>query len=310
MTSLSTPAQRISASRLATTRRRLRRHVLTLALLTPALGLFALFYVVPNILTFAYAFTDWSTYKDEVNWVGLDNFTFLSQQGVLWQDLQITLKYAAVVMVVQNLVALTLALALERASRINTTFRAIFFLPVLLSPLAAGYIWRGVYAEQGVLNDVLSVVTFSNIDFAWLGSTTWTLFMVAIIQAWKSSGINMLVYIAALNAVPNELVEAARVEGASTWRIIRKIKLPLIAPAFTFNITLTLIGALSTFDMIIATTRGGPAGSTEVLNMYVWQQWGTGAWGFATAISLVLFLMTSLAAFPLIAFLRRREIQL
>jgi raffinose/stachyose/melibiose transport system permease protein len=160
------------------------------------------------------------------------------------------------------------------------------------------------------LNSLIDTFTPFHSQVAWLGSTTWTLLMVAIIQSWKGAGINMLVYIAALNAVPRELIEAARVEGAGTWRIIRKIKLPLIAPAFTFNITLTLIGALSTFDMIIATTTGGPAGSTETMNMFVWQQWATGAWGYATSISLVLFLMTSLAAFPLIAFLRRREVQL
>ncbi len=120
----------------------------------------------------------------------------------------------------------------------------------------------------------------------------------------------MLVYIAALNAIPDELVEAARVEGASSWGIFRKIKLPLIGPAITFNVTLTLIGALSVFDLIFATTRGGPAQSTEVLNIYVWQQYGNGAFGYATAVSFVLFLVICIAAFPLIAFLRRREVQL
>jgi raffinose/stachyose/melibiose transport system permease protein len=148
------------------------------------------------------------------------------------------------------------------------------------------------------------------VQISWLGSTTWTLFVIALIQVWKFFGVHMLVYIAALNAVPTELTEAARVEGAGFWTTLWRVRLPLIAPAFTFNVTLTLIGALSTFDLVLATTKGGPGSSSEVMNMLVFEKYGTGAFGFATAISFLLFLVILVAAIPLIAYLRRREVEL
>jgi raffinose/stachyose/melibiose transport system permease protein len=120
----------------------------------------------------------------------------------------------------------------------------------------------------------------------------------------------MFVYIAGLKAIPYELVEAARVEGASSIQVLRRVKLPLLAPAFTFNITLTLIGALYIFDVVLAMTRGGPGRATEVLNMVVWRQFGTGAFGYATAFSTVLLIVILLVAVPLIFYLRRREVEL
>jgi ABC-type sugar transport system permease subunit len=292
--------------------RRLRRDGHVPAFLLPAIGLVAALYVAPNVLNFAYSFTNWSTYHDynEVGWVGLDNFRDLSKQGIVWNDLWVTVRYALYVMVLENVVTLALALALERTTRVNGVFRSIFFVPVLISALAAGYLWRGIFETNGVLNRFLGFFWPGDVHVEWLGSTTWTLLVIALIHAWRFGGIHMLVYIAGLNAIPNELVEAAKVEGASTWRIIRKIKLPLIGPAFTFNITLTLIGALSIFELVLATTKGGPARATEVLNVYIFQQFGGGFYAYATAVGLVLFVVICAVAFPLIAFLRRREVQL
>jgi raffinose/stachyose/melibiose transport system permease protein len=293
-------------------RRRLRRDGHVIWFLGPAVGLVVALYVAPNLLNFAYSFTNWSPYHDynDVSWVGLDNFRELSKQGIVWNDLWVTIKYALLVMVFENVVTLALALALERTTRVNGFFRSVFFIPVLISSLAAGYLWSGIFDTNGVLNRFLSTLSPGDVHVQWLGSTTWTLVVIALIHAWRFGGVHMLVYIAALNSIPQELIESAKVEGASTWRIIRKIKLPLIGPAFTFNITLTLIGALSIFELVLATTKGGPARSTEVLNVYIFNQFGGGYFSYATAIGLMLFLLICLVAFPLIAFLRRREVQL
>ena len=295
-----------------TVRRRLRSQGHVPVFLIPAVGLVLALYVAPNVLNSIYSFTNWSSYHDynEVSWVGLSNFRDLSKQGIVWTDLWVTLRYALYVMVLENVVTLALALALERTTRINGIFRSIFFVPVLISSLAAGYLWRGIFDPDGVLNRFLSFFWPGEVHVQWLGSTTWSLLVVAMIHAWRFGGVHMLVYIAALNAIPDELVEAAKVEGASTWRIIRKVKLPLIGPAFTFNITLTLIGALSIFELVLATTRGGPGRATEVLNVYIFQQFGAGYYAYATAIGFVLFAVICVIAFPLIAFLRRREVQL
>src|SRR5919108_1578439 len=210
-------------------RRRLRRDGHVLVFLLPAVGLVLALYVAPNLLNFGYAFTNWSPYNEynDVEWVGLDNFRDLSKEGIVWNDLWVTVKYALLVMVFENVVTLALALALEETTRVNGFFRSVFFIPVLISSLAAGYLWRGIFETDGVLNGFLSAIwPGGDVSYEWLGGTTWAIVVIGLVHAWRFGGVHMLVYIAALNSIPRELIESAKVEGASTWRIIRKIKLP------------------------------------------------------------------------------------
>jgi raffinose/stachyose/melibiose transport system permease protein len=281
------------------------RHRLgTSGFLLPALAVIAIFYVVPNLLDFALAFTNWSTYSSVIKFTGLTNFRDLLQAGALTNDLRVTVEYALVVMVAQNAAGLALALALERTTRINGFFRSVFFLPVLISPLAAGYVFKAILADNGPLNALLGT------DISWLGSPTWTIVVVALVNAWKFMGINMLVYIAGLNAIPGELVEAARVEGASWWQLTRRVKLPLLAPAVTFNVVATLIGAFNTFDIVFAMTQGGPGISTQVLNSFIQQQYAQGYYGYSISMGLLLLGLVCAVAFPALFVLRRREVNL
>ena len=282
----------------------LRDRAGTAGFLLPALVVVTVFYLAPNLLNFALAFTDWSAYKDTIAFTGFDNFRELIREGALGNDLRITVIYAAVVMVAQNLAGLVLAFALERSNRINGLFRALFFLPVLISPLAAGYVFKALLADDGPLNRVLGI------EVSWLGSTTWTIVVVALVNAWKFMGVNMLVYIAGLNAIPGELLEAARTEGAGWWRIIRTVQLPLLAPAITFNFVTTLIGAFNTFDIVFAMTNGGPGDSTQVLNAFIQQQYAQGYYGYSISMGLLLLLLVCVVAFPVLLTLRRREVDL
>jgi raffinose/stachyose/melibiose transport system permease protein len=277
-------------------------------LLVVPLGLFGLFFLLPNLLNLGYAFTDWSAFRPDVSFVGLENFKSLASDGTLWADLWLTVIYALAVTILQNGVALLLALGLEQSTRSNRALRAILFLPVLIAPLAVGYIFQGILSYDGVLNRLLSSLSGQEVRVEWLGSVHWSLFIVAIVHAWKWLGLSVLIYIAGLAAIPADVIDAARIDGASRWQVFRRIKFRLLAPAVTVNLTLTLIGALNTFDIVLATTRGGPARSTEVLDIYIFQQFGTGAFGQATAMSLVLFLTVVAIAVPLVVFLRRREV--
>ncbi|MEV6110538.1 sugar ABC transporter permease [Streptomyces sp. NPDC051940] len=282
----------------------LRQRAGTAGFLLPALLVVTVFYAVPNLLNFALAFTDWSSYSDTVRFTGLANFRELLHEGALVNDLRVTVVYAVVVMVAQNLAGLVLAFALERSCRTHGFFRAVFFLPVLISPLAAGYVFKALLADDGPLNRALGV------QVSWLGSTTWTIVVVALVNAWKFMGVNMLVYIAGLNAIPRELLEAARAEGASRWQVIRSVQLPLLAPAITFNFVTTLIGAFNTFDIVFAMTGGGPGDSTQVLNSFIQQQYAQGYYGYSISMALLLLLLVCAVAFPVLATLRRREVDL
>jgi len=275
--------------------------------LVPALAVLVVFFVVPTVFNFVYAFTDWSSFKAQISFVGTENFGSLLAAGTLRDALAITLVYAALVAVFQNLFGLGLAVLLERDTRVNRAVRLAFFVPVIMSALAVGYIFQALLRPDGALNQILGALLGQDVRIAWLGSTTWTIVVVALIHAWKWMGLSMLIYLAGLKTINPELVEAARIDGAGAWRTFRLIRFPLLAPAITFNVATALLGSMNGFDIVQATTAGGPGGSTELLNIFVFRTFGQGLFAQATAMSLVLFLAVTLLAFPVIGMLRRRE---
>jgi ABC-type sugar transport system permease subunit len=275
--------------------------------LVPALAILVVFFFVPTLFNFIYAFTDWSSFKSQINFAGFDNFVQLLGNGSLLADLRITLVYAVLVALFQNLFGLILALVLERDTRINRFARAAFFVPVVMSALAVGYIFQALLKPAGVLNGALSFVTGQHVNIAWLGDTTWTIVVVALIHAWKWMGLSMLIYLAGLKTISEDVIEAARIDGAGWWQTFRSIRWPLLAPAITFNVATALLGSMNGFDVVQATTQGGPGGTTELLNIFVFRTFGQGLFAQATTMSLMLFLMVAVLAFPVIRILRKRE---
>lgn len=273
----------------------------------PALAVLVVFFFTPTLYNFVYAFTDWSSFKSAINFVGLSNFADLLQSGSLLADLRITLTYAVLVAIFQNVFGLILALVFERDTRINRFARVAFFVPVVMSALAVGYIFQAMLKPEGALNAILGFFTRQPVSIAWLGSTTWTIVVVSLIHAWKWMGLSMLIYLAGLKTINEDLVEAARLDGASWWNTFRHIRFPLLAPAITFNVATALLGSMNGFDIVQATTAGGPGGTTELLNIFIFRTFGQGLFAQATTMSLVLFAMVTLLAFPVIRFLRKRE---
>ncbi|KHL04726.1 carbohydrate ABC transporter permease, partial [Sinomonas humi] len=196
---------------------------------------------------------------------------------------------------------------LRKTTAVNSLFRSIFFLPVLISPLAAGFIWRAIVDPSGPMNQVIGLV-IPGFNYAWLGHPVSALVTVAFIDGWKWSGIATLVYIAGLNSIPDSLLEAAELDGAGPWKRFWKVSFPLLAPAFTFNIATTLIGALSAYDVIASTTSGGPGNSTTTLNVALQQQFGSSFYGTASSLSLTVTVIVIAITVPLVSWLRRREV--
>lgn len=275
--------------------------------LLPAFAVLLVFYIVPTVYNLFYPFTNWSAFHDSISFTGWGNFASIIQDGTLVRDIRITMVYAILVGIFQNLFGLLLALLLEADRRLNRVLRTVFFLPVLLSALATGYIFQALLKPAGALNEILGLLTHSVVTIPWLSSTTWTIVVVALIQSWKWMGLSMLIYLAGLKSINPDLLDAARIDGASAWKLFRSIKLPLLAPAVTFNVATALIGTMNGFDVVQATTAGGPAQSTEVLNIFIFRTFGSGLYAQATAMSLVLFLILIVIAVPLIVYLRSRE---
>jgi raffinose/stachyose/melibiose transport system permease protein len=303
---LSAPRPRVAASTPARpTPRRRQDHPAWF--LYPALAVLVVFFFLPTLFNFVYAFTDWSSFKTRIDFAGLDNITSLLQNGSLLADLRITLVYAVLVALFQNLFGLILALVLEDDTRINRAARVAFFVPVIMSALAVGYIFQAFLKPDGALNAILGFVTGQHVDIAWLGSTTWTIVVVALVHAWKWMGLSMLIYLAGLKTISADVLEAVRLDGAGWWKTFSTIRFPLLAPAVTFNVATALLGSMNGFDIVQATTGGGPGGSTELLNIFVFRTFGQGLFAQATTMSLMLFLMVAILAFPVITLLRKRE---
>ncbi len=275
--------------------------------LIPALIVLVVFFFVPTLFNFVYAVTDWSSFKSSIAFVGTDNFTSLFSNGTLVSGLRVTLVYAVIVAIFQNLFGLVLARVLEADTRVNRLARVAFFVPVVMSALAVGYIFQALLKPDGALNAVLSTLTGTEVTTAWLGSTSWTIIVVALIHAWKWMGLSMLIYLAGLKTISGDVLEASRLDGASWWQTFRSIRFPLLAPAVPFNVATSLLGSMNGFDVVQATTEGGPGGTTELLNIFIFRTFGQGLFAQATTMSLVLFLMVALLAFPVMRILRKRE---
>ncbi|WP_237105251.1 carbohydrate ABC transporter permease [Nonomuraea sp. MG754425] len=275
--------------------------------LVPAFAILFVFFFLPTLFNFVYAFTDWSSFKSEIRYAGFGNFAALLSDGTLVTALRVTIVYAALVALFQNLFGFGLAVLLERDTWLNRAARLAFLVPVLMSALAVGYVFQALLKPDGSVNGLLSALTGREVDIAWLGSTTWTLVLAAAIHAWKWMGLSMLIYLAGLKTIPEDVTEAARIDGATPWQAFWSIRFPLLAPAVTFNVATALLGSMNGFDIVQALTGGGPARSTEILNIFIYRTFGQGLFAQATAMSLVLFLMVALLAFPVIRVLRKRE---
>lgn len=194
----------------------------------PAAIILVIFFFVPTVLNFVYAFTDWSAFKTTIEFNGLDNFTSLFSNGMLLRDLRITLIFAVCVAFFQNTFGLALAVFLEKDTIENQIARVLFFIPVLMSALAVGYVWQAMLKSNGAVNQILSAIVGHTVATPWLGSTTWSIVLVSAIQGWKWAGLAMLIYLAGLKTIDQDVLEAAAIDGGEPLADLLEDKVPAV----------------------------------------------------------------------------------
>lgn len=277
----------------------------------PGIGFVVVFIYVTFAAGAWYAFTDWNGVSAAAKWVGIANFREIfsdpAARGALWHTLELTAAFVVVV----NVIGLGLALALHRTVRTRNLLRALFFAPVVLSPLAVSYIWQFIFAYTGPLNHFLGAIGLHAWEKAWVGDPHWALWTIFVVMVWQFAGLAMTLYLAGLQTIPEELDEAAAVDGASTWFRLRRVTLPLLAPALTISITLMTISGLRVFDQVVGLTAGGPANASETLATQLYEQgFVNGRFGYGAAFGLVLTLLVALVSITQVVVLRRREARL
>ncbi|MCL1999401.1 MAG: sugar ABC transporter permease [Turicibacter sp.] len=286
--------------------------------LLPAGFSFVFVIVIPFVLGIYYSFTDWTAMTGtNVNWVGLANYAAIFRDVTFLHSFLVTLAYAFLNIIFINAVAFGLALLVTNGLKLTGLYRAAFFLPNLIGGIVLGYIWQFIFNNALVSFGGNFGIGF--LELTLLMNRNSALIAIVIVTTWQMAGYIMMIYVAAIQSAPAELLEASHIDGATYLQRLRHILLPLIAPAFTVSLFLTLVRSFQQFDVNFALTAGGPAGifmdrallTTEFLALNIFNT----AFSFrelaqGQAKSVVFFLILVIAALVQVYFNKRKELEM
>jgi multiple sugar transport system permease protein len=278
-----------------------------LFLLPDVLGLL-IFVVGPMLLAFAISFSDWRL-VGAPEFMGLRNYETILRDPKFSASLLRTVSYTLGYVPVVYTLSLGIAVLLTRRARGNIFFRTIYFMPVAMSMVVAGVIWRFMFDPgNGLINETLSA--FGLPTAQWTGNVQSSMVSVQIVAIWKSVGYFMIILLAGIQDIPSDYIEAAQIDGASNWQIFRRIIMPLLRPTSFFVIVVLTVNSLQAFDQIYVMTRGGPAQSTYTLVMYIYEkafrEWN---FGYAGAMAVVLFTMIFILTFIQVRYFRSSDVR-
>jgi len=207
----------------------------------------------------------------QANFIGFEHYTWLFQDSDILNSLWVTLKFSISVVTSELCLGVLLALLLDNNIKGLNIIRTIFIMPMMVAPIVVGLLWQYLYhGEFGIFNHILLYFGFEPIG--WLSSDRWSLFSIILSDIWQWTPFIFIMTVAALQSVPQSIIEAAYIDGASEWQVIRYIKIPMIVPTLIITLLLRLVDSFKVFEVIYIMTSGGPAGSTEVMSMAIYNQ--------------------------------------
>ncbi len=272
----------------------------------PAGLLFIVFFFIPTIMSFYYSLTRWTLF--DATFIGLDNYKTFLTDPQLKLAFRNTIIYAILTSGLKVVIGLPLAMLLTSKIKLQGFFRSVIYFPVLISTVAAGITFYALMQPStGVINVTLRNFGVPRID--WLGDPALALYSVVIVDVWKGIGLAMVIFMAGIQSIPLDYYDAARLEGGA-WVKFRHVILPLSRNASFTVILLSFIGGLRSFDLIWAMTRGGPGFASDVLTSVIFKQYQAGFYGLSTAGNVVMFLLVTAIAYPMMRFFNRRELEL
>lgn len=279
----------------------------TYSFLLPAGIIYFVFFLLPTIMSLFFSMTWWSL--TDWKFIGLENFkTFLTEPS-LNIGFKNTIIYAVVTCGLKVILGLLLGVFLSSKLKTVSFIRSMVFFPTLLSTIAIGMAFAMMmHPTQGLINLALQTVGIVGPD--WLGDSKIALLSVALVDVWKGVGMATVIFIAGIMSIPEDYYEALMIDGGNTWHKFWNIILPLSRPAMNSVIILAFIGGLRSFDLIWAMTKGGPGFSTDLIASIIYKQYQAGFYGLSTAGNVILFLLVSALAFPLYAYLNKKEVDL
>lgn len=274
--------------------------LLAMPFLAPALVFYAIFLLVPLLGTLALSVTNWSGFNiADIQFVGLDNFRTLGNDAVFWQSLRHNLTFLVGSVILKTSVALFLALALDQHLPFSNFFRGVYLMPTVISLVVVGVVFGLVLSPSlGLINPFLTAIGLEQFTGTWLGNPQMALPIVIAIDVWHGFGLYMFLFISRLMAIPQDLHDAAFVDGANGWQDIVHITLPLMKSMAAMVVLLASIESLKLFSIVYVMTKGGPSHATEVLSTWAYfQAFTANKVGYGSAILVVLLVITFILAY-------------
>jgi raffinose/stachyose/melibiose transport system permease protein len=274
----------------------------------PAMLLFAFVVLVPSARGIYFAFTDWDGLSPDFSFIGLNNFTEMFRDPDAKQAIWHTVLIAVAITVIQNGFGLLLALGVNSTIKSRNVLRVFLFAPAVVTPIVTAYLWRNLLGPDGGVNSLLGAVGLASWQQNWLGDPQLALWWVVGVIVWQFAGYSMVIFLAGLQSVPKEIYEAAAMDGTGTLRRFWSVTRPLLAPAFTINLMLSIIGGIKLFDQVYALTGGGPGHATDTLSTLIYKDAFTlGEFGYSIALAVVLTIIVAVASTGQYFFLSRNE---
>ena len=258
----------------------------------PAFLIYTLLMIVPIAGAFYLSLTDWNGISAGFNLIGFKNYAAMFKDTRLHNSIGVTITITFVVSITVNVLGLFIASLLNNAGKITNTLRSIFFLPYVMSTVAISFIWLSILSYTGVLNSILESLGFGNIITDYIGNSKNAILSICVIEIWRTLGFHMVLYLASIQTVPEDLYEACTVDGGSRWQKFRYVTLPMIVPGITISVIMSIMSEMKQYDIVKVITNGGPGYSTETITYnIVTQAFGNNMLGYSSAIAVFLFII-------------------
>jgi raffinose/stachyose/melibiose transport system permease protein len=276
----------------------------------PAIIMVSITIYLPFLISSYYSLTEWNGIDREAKFIGLENFkTIFLESGQFFDVLIFTGKYTALFMIFSNLFALLIALVLVQKLKTAKLLRGIFFVPYIMSMIIVGFIWKFIFS-QGFAR-LYEITEFGLLNLSWLGNSDLAFYSVVLVGVWQQLGFYIVLYIAGLQAIPGDLLEAATVDGANIFQKFFKITLPLLGPSITVCMFMSLTRGLKVFDIILALTQGGPGGSTYSATLDIYREaFQYNNYGLGSAKAIIFFIIVLILTQIVLKISRRNEVEL
>ncbi len=293
-----------------TQKKGLSQRLNVLPFLIPALFFYSIFVLYPILNSFVLSLHRWDGITPDRVFVGLENYRFvLTEDRVFWTSLRNSGLWTVLSLLIPTTLGLGLAVALNQPLFGRSIFRTLIYLPAVLATVVVSMMWSWMYNPTlGMVNAILKGLGLESWIQDWLGSERIVLFSVFVASVWQVTGTNMILFLAGLQRIDQELIEAAKVDGANDWRVFWNITLPGLRQTFIVVFSLTIINALKVFDLVYAMTYGGPGQASQVLATWsFFQAFNFHNFGIGTAIAMILFAITLVIVVPYIRWATRED---